>query len=140
MLQAGPLVGRHHVGDVLQRPAAVDDRPPVHRRRRAPRVHVGRHADQHLRPLQGQLADRLGKEPVVADGHAQPADLGLDHREHVLGVTGDVVRAGVDLPGNPRVGLAVLRQQPVGADQAGRVEDVAGVAVRRASRKVAVWM
>ena len=28
-----------------------------------------------------QGADRLGKEPVITDRHAQASDLGLDHRE-----------------------------------------------------------
>ena len=125
--QARPLVRGHDEGDVLQRPAAVDDRPPVHRRRRAPRVHVRRDADQHLRPLQRQLADRLGEEPVVADRAADRADLGLGHREHRLRVAGEVVRAGVDLPRNPRVDLAVLVEQPVRADQAGGVEDAPGI-------------
>src|SRR5262249_4588664 len=49
MLRPRPLVGRHHVGQVFQRPAAVDYRPPIQRWRRAPRVHVSRYANQHLR-------------------------------------------------------------------------------------------
>ena len=121
--QARALVGGDDEGDVLERAAAVDDRPPVHRLGRAPRIHVGRDADQHLGAVGRELADRLGKEPVVADGAAEPADRRVGHREQRLVVAGEVVRAGVDLVRNPRVDLAVLVEDPLGPDQAGRVED-----------------
>ncbi len=122
VLEAGGLVGGHHVGDVLHRSAAVDQRPPVHRRRCPPRIHVGRDPDQHLGAVGGQLAQGLGEQPVVADGDPQVADLGLGHRKHLLVVAGDVVGAGVHLPGDPGVHLAVPGEDAVGADQAGGVE------------------
>ena len=120
------LVRRHDVGYVFQRPTTVHHRPPVHRRRRAPRVHVRRHPHQHLRTAQRQLADRLGKEPVVTDRRPDLADLGINHREHLVRVARQVVRAGVDLPRYPRVHLAVAGKQAVWADQARRVEHMAG--------------
>ena len=57
------------------RAAAVDDRPPVHRLGRAPRIHVGRDAHQNFRAVGGELADGFGKEPVVTDGAADAPDL-----------------------------------------------------------------
>ena len=127
MLRARALVRRHHEGGVLQRAAPVHHRPPVHRRGRAPRVHVRGDADQHLRALKRQFADRFGEQPVVADRAPEHADLGVRDRERVLRVAGDVVRAGVDLPRQPRVNLPVLVQQSLRADQARRVEHAAGI-------------
>ena len=121
--KARPLVRGHDVRHVLDRPAAVDDRPPVHRRRRTPGVHVRRDADQHLRPVGRELTDRLGEQPVVADRAADPADLGVGDGEERLVVPRQVVRAGVDLLRDPRVDLPVPVEDPLRADQAGRVED-----------------
>ena len=57
--QAGALVGGDDVSGVLERAAAVHERPPVHRFGRAPRIHVGGHAHQDFGAVRGQLADAL---------------------------------------------------------------------------------
>ena len=48
VFQARALIRRDDVSDVLERAAAIDDRPPVHRLGRAPRIHVSRDANQAL--------------------------------------------------------------------------------------------
>ena len=126
ILGARPLVGGHDEREILGGPGAVEEGPPVERRRRAPRVHVGRDPNQDLGAGECEGTDRLGEEPVVADRRAQPADLGLDDGKQRLVVAGQVVRAGVHLPGKPGIHLAVAAQEPVRADQAGRVEDGPG--------------
>ncbi len=102
MAQARALVRGDDVRDVLDRARAIDDRPPVHRLGRAPRIHVGRDADQHLGAVGGELPDRFGKQPVVADGAADAADRRVGDRKERLVVAGQIVRAGVHLVGNPR--------------------------------------
>ena len=51
VLEARALVGGHDLRHVLQSAAAIDDRPPIHRRRGSPGVHVGGDADEHLRAV-----------------------------------------------------------------------------------------
>ena len=51
ILSTRPLIRGHHEGEILNGPRPVEERPPVKRRRRAPGIHVRRHADQDLRPL-----------------------------------------------------------------------------------------
>src|SRR5947209_1698942 len=93
VLQARALVGGDDVGRVLNGAAAVDDSPPVHRRRRAPRVHVGGDTNQDLRAVRGELADGFGEKPVIADGAADATDLRVGDGEQRLVVALYVVRA-----------------------------------------------
>ena len=125
MPQLGSLIGSEHIHGIFQRPTAIDRRPPIHGRRRPPRVHIGRDADEDFGAVGRELAQRLGEEPVVADGRANAADGRLGHREQLVVVVGQVVRAGVDFPRDPRIDLAVLVPQPFRPEQAGRVEHLA---------------
>ena len=120
--QARALVGRDHEGRVLEGAAAVDDRPPVHGLGGTPGVHVGGDADQDLGAVGRELPQRLRKDPVVADGAADPADGRVGHGKEGLVVAGKVVRARLDLVGDPRVHLAVLVEDALGTDEAARVE------------------
>ena len=81
---------------------------------------------EDLGAVRGELADRLREQPVVADRAADAADRRVGDREQRLVVAREIVRARVHLVGNPRVDLAVLVEDPLGADQARRVEDDAG--------------
>ena len=124
--QARPLIRRHDVGRVLERPAAVHDRPPVHRLGRAPGIHVRRDAQEHFGAVGGELADRLGKQPVVADRATDAPDRRVGDGEERIDVAVDLVRARVHLVRDPRVHLPVLVEQPFRTDQARRVEDDRG--------------
>ena len=122
------MVGRDHVRGVLDGPRAIDERPPVHGLRGAPRVHVRTHAHQHLGTVERQLPDGLGKEPVVADRAADPADRRVGDREERQVEVRQVMRARVHFPGNPGIHLAVGRGDAVGPDEHRRVEDRIGPA------------
>ena len=129
MLQARALIRGDDVCGVLKRAAAVDCSPPIHRRRRAPRIHVGGHANQNLSAVSGELSDGFREEPVVADGTSQPTDLRVGDGEQRFVVALDVVRACVDFVRNPRVHLPVFVDDAARADEARSVEDDAGVAL-----------
>ena len=73
---------------VLDRPAAIDERPPVHRLGRAPGIHVSRDPDQHLGAVGRELTDRLREDPVVADGASDPPDRRVGDRKQRLVVAG----------------------------------------------------
>ena len=120
--QARALVRGDHVRHVLDRARAIDERPPVHRLGRAPRIHVRRNANEHFGAVRGQLPDRLRKQPVVADGAADAADRRVGDRKQRLVVARQVVRAAVHLVRNPGIHLPVLVQDALGPDEARRVE------------------
>ena len=86
--EARALVRRDDERHVLERAAAVHERPPVHRLGGAPGIHVRRHANQHLRAVGGELADRFGKQPVVTDRATEAADWRVGDREQRLVVPG----------------------------------------------------
>ena len=123
--QLGSLVGGEHIRRVFQGTTAIDRRPPIHRRRRTPRVHIGRDANENFGAVGRELAQRFGKEPIVADRRANTADRRLGYWEQFVLVVGQVVGASVDFPRDPRVDLAVLVPQPFRPEQAGRVEHLA---------------
>src|SRR5262245_14969281 len=123
------LIAGDDVRQVLQRAASVHHRPPVHGRRRAPRVHVRRHTNQHLGPSECELPDRFGEEPIVANRRAQATDFRLGYMIDWLLVIRYVMRAGVDFPRYPRMHLAKSVENSAGSHQATRVEHLAGVTV-----------
>jgi hypothetical protein len=114
-------------------------RPPVHGRRRAPGVHVGRDPDQHLRAAQCQLPDRFGEQPVVADRYADAADLRVGHRIQRLDRSRSGRAGWCAVPRASRGGPCGTSAGFLGPDQTGRVEHVPGPA-RSDSRNVPVWM
>ena len=59
VLHGRTLVYRENKGRIFQRPRSVDQRPPVGRRRRAPRVHVGRDTNEYFRTLECKFSNRL---------------------------------------------------------------------------------
>ena len=87
----GGLIGRDDVAHVFGRSGAVEERPPVHWRRRAPRVHVGRESAQHFGAFEGHLTQYFGEQPVITDGCADAADFGVRDRE-VIALRLEVVR------------------------------------------------
>src|ERR1044071_1066624 len=66
-LQARALIRRYNVSRVFNRATTIHYSPPVHRLRRAPRVHVRRYAHEHFSAVCGQLANRFGEQPVITN-------------------------------------------------------------------------
>src|SRR5262249_44709912 len=111
---------------VLDRAGAIEQRPPVHGRCRAPRVHVSRNADENLGAVEGELTDRLREQPVVANGDTAATELGGGGGEGIVMVAWQVVRARIHLPWNPRIDLAIFEQHALRSDEHGCVEDAIG--------------
>ena len=129
VIGGGSLITGDDGGEVFDRTTAIDEGPPIEGFGGSPRIHVGTDADQDLGTAEGQLAARFREEPVVTSGDPETSDLGFGDGEEGFVVSRNVVGAGVNLPRNPRVDLAVAAEDlPFGGDQHRRVEERIGPA------------
>lgn len=118
-------------------PASVNRRPPIHRRRSSPGIHIGRNANENFGSIGAELAQGLGKDPIVTDCRAYITYGRLCNREEFLIIAIEVMGAGVDFPGDPGIDFAIFVPQSFRANQAGCVEYFArpfGIFFQKSSR------
>ena len=67
MRQRRALIAGDHQSGVLHGSRPIEECPPIHGSGRPPGIHVGADSNEDLGTVEGQLANRFRKQPVVAD-------------------------------------------------------------------------
>ena len=92
---------------VLGGARAIEKRPPIHRWRCAPRIHICTHAHCDFGTIECKLANRFWKEPVITNRTTNVSDFSLRNWKHRRWIRTNIMRRSVHFPRNPRIHFAI---------------------------------